>query len=123
MGEKGIKDKPFVLVANGGVPVVDFDEFYTRIDAPKMDLVVRNTQHYAFTDVPLLLTVYEIPAASQPAVDQVFGTLDGKKAEKAVDQIAAGILELLFQNRTMPLKNLGRNLDIEVVSSNLRKCK
>lgn len=122
VGEKGIKGKPFVLVANGGVPVVDFTEFYKKIDASKMDLVVKNTQHYAFTDVPLLLTVYQVPPGSQAMVDQTFGTLNGKNVEKAVDQITAGQLEFLFNHRTKPLENLGRNPDIAVLHSNLRKC-
>ncbi|KAH6888193.1 Alpha/Beta hydrolase protein [Thelonectria olida] len=121
VGDQGIKGKPFVLVANGGEPVVDFDEFYKKIDAPKMDLVVRNTQHYAFTDVPLLLTAYQVPPASQPMVDQAFGTLNGKKVEKALDQVTAGLLKFLFNNRTKPLENLGRNPDIDVLHSDLRK--
>jgi hypothetical protein len=123
VGEKGLKGKPFVLVANGGKSVVDFDEFYGKIDAPKMDLVVKSTQHYSFTDVPLLLTVYQIPPASQPMVDQVFGTLNGKMVEKAVDQITAGLLEFLFNNRMKPLKDVGRNRDIDVLHSDLQKCK
>ncbi|KAJ5819335.1 Alpha/Beta hydrolase protein [Penicillium riverlandense] len=123
VGKQGIKGKPFVLVANGGEPVVDFDEFYRKIDAPKMDLVVRNTQHYAFTDVPLLLTVYQIPPASQPTVNQVFGTLNGKKVEKALDQITAGLLEFLFNDRTKPLKDVAGDRDIDVLHSDLRKCK
>lgn len=123
MGEQGIKGKPFVLVANGGEPVVDFDEFYGKIDAPKMDLVVRNTQHYAFTDVPLLLTVYKTPPASQPTVDQVFGTLNGKDVENALDQVTAGLLEFLFNNRTKPLEDVGSNPNINVLHSDIRKCK
>ncbi|KAK4158121.1 hypothetical protein C8A00DRAFT_11081 [Chaetomidium leptoderma] len=123
VGEQGIKGKPFVLVANGGEPVVDFDDFYRKIDAPKMDLSVRNTQHYAFTDVPLLLTVYQLPPASQPMVDQVFGILNGKEVEKALDQVTAGLLEFLFNNKTKPLEDVGRNPNIEVLHSDLRKCK
>lgn len=124
MGKQGIKGKPFVLVANGGEPVVNFTEFYNeKIDAPKMDLVVKNTQHYSFTDVPLLLTVYQIPPASQPMVDQVFGTLNGKKVEKALDQITAGLLEFLFNNRMKPLEDVCRNDDIDVLHSDLQKCK
>ncbi|KAM0418769.1 hypothetical protein ACHAPT_012279 [Fusarium lateritium] len=123
VGEKGIKGKPFVLVANGGDPVVDFDEFYAKIDAPKMDLVVRNTQHYAFTDVPLLLTAYQVPAASQPLVDQAFGKLNGKQVEEAVNEITAGLLELLFGNKTKPLENVGRNPNIDVLFSDLRQSK
>jgi pimeloyl-ACP methyl ester carboxylesterase len=121
VGDQGIKGKPFVLVANGGELVANFTEFYKKIDAPKMDLVVRNTQHYAFTDVPLLLTVYQIPSALQPMVDEVFGTLNGKKVERAVDQIAAGLLEFLFNNRTKPLEKVGRNRDIDVLHNDLRK--
>ncbi|KAJ3544018.1 hypothetical protein NM208_g3268 [Fusarium decemcellulare] len=121
VGEKGIKGKPFVLVANGGEPIVNFDKFYKKVDAPKMDLVIRNTEHYAFTDVPLLLTVYQVPPESQPTVDKGFGKLDGRKLEKAVNQIVSGLLELVFKNKIKPLKNAGRNRDIKVLHRDLSK--
>jgi hypothetical protein len=121
---EGFKDKPFVLVSravNNSVP--EWDEFYNKIDAAKIELAVRDTQHYAFTDVPLLLTVYPVPPASQLTVDQVFGKLDGKKVEKVVNDIMAGLLELLFNKDIKPLKDVGRNPDIDVLLSHLPKCK
>lgn len=126
---QGFKDKPFVLVSraidnNSSAPgVPGWDEFYEKIDAAKMELAVRDTQHYAFTDVPLLLTVYQVPPASQLTVDQVFGKLDGKKVERAVDEIMAGLLELLFNKKTEPLRHVGGNPDIDVLLSHLPKCK
>lgn len=112
-----------MLLTNGGDAVVDFDEFYKRIDAPKMSLVMKDTQHYAYTDVPLLLTVYRIPPESQSKVDKVLGTLDGREVETALNAVTAGLLELLFNNTTKPLQNVGENPNIDVLQSNLRKCK
>ena len=124
VGEQGFKGKPFVLVEsaahiNSTPSVLNWDEFYKRLDAAKMKLAVRDTQHYSFTDVPLLLTVYQLPPASQPTVDQVFGKLNGKKVEKAVDKIMAGLLELLFNRKTKPLEDVGKDPDIDVVLSHL----
>lgn len=127
MRGQGFKGKPFVLVSravnNSAAPVPEWDQFYKKIDAAKMELAVRDTQHYAFTDVPLLLTVYQAPPASQLTVDQVFGKLNGRKVEKVVVEIMTGLLELLFNKKTKPLKDVGRNPDIDVLLSHLPKCK
>lgn len=129
--EQGFAGKPFVLVATMRVynsssppfpPVAEWNEFYEKIDAAKMELVLPKTQHYAFTDVPLLLTEFQVPPASQSTVDESFGTLSGKKVEKAQNEIMAGLLELLFHNNTSTLEHLDRNSDIEVVLSDLPKC-
>ena len=126
--EQGFKGKPFVLVEsaahiNSTPSVLEWDEFYKKLDAAKMKLAVRDTQHYSFTDVPLLLTVYRIPPASQSTVDQVFGKLNGKKVEKAVNEITAGLLELLFNKKTKPLEDVGKDPDIDVVFSHFPNCK
>jgi dienelactone hydrolase len=125
VGDEGIKRKPFVLVTNGGTPVFDpeeYTEFYNKIKGPRMQLVVRDTEHYAFTDVPLLLTEYEIPPESNATAVQVFGTLPGRHMEAAVNQIVSGAVELIFNYDTKPLEELGTNPDIEVKQSNLRGC-
>ncbi len=125
VNRQGFKGKPFVLVSRpvNSTTVTDWDEFYSKIDAAKAELVVRNTEHYAFTDVPLLLTVYKIPSASQATVDQVFGTLNGNKVQKAVNDIMVGLLALLFNNDAKPLRHVGRDSDIKVLLSDLPKCK
>lgn len=127
MSSQGFKGKPFVLVSretnNSATPIPEWNEFYKKIDAAKMELSVKDTQHYAFMDVPLLLTAYQIPPASQQKVEQVFGKLNGRKLEKAVNDIMSGLLELLFNNKTKPLRDLGRNPDIDVLLSHLPKCK
>ncbi|OIW33072.1 hypothetical protein CONLIGDRAFT_695442 [Coniochaeta ligniaria NRRL 30616] len=124
---QGFKGKPFVLVSravnSSAASVPEWDEFYNKIDGAKMELAVRDTQHYAFTDVPLLLTVYQVPPASQSTVEEVFGKLDGRKVERVVVEIMAGLLELLFNKETKPLEYVGRNPDIEVLLSQMPKCK
>lgn len=87
-----------------------------------MLLAVRDTQHYAFMDVPLLLTVYDLPAAERGMVEGVFGTLDGRRLEKAVNEIMSGLADLLFGNDKRALEGLGRNGDVEVVRSDLEGC-
>ncbi|KAM5344502.1 hypothetical protein ACJ41O_013038 [Fusarium nematophilum] len=119
VSRQGFKGKPFLLVGNSATRSVGWDEFYEKVDAAKMELAVRDTQHYAFMDLPLLLTVYQVPPESQPAVDQVIGKLDGRKVEKAVNEIMVGLLELLFKNETEPLRTVGRNSDIDVLHSDL----
>ncbi|KAM0721937.1 hypothetical protein Q7P37_002862 [Cladosporium fusiforme] len=126
--KQGLKAKPFVLVASTrpqNIPLPSWpgwDSFYDHVDAAKMELFVQHTEHYAFMDVPLLLTVYQVPAESQPALDEAFGTLSGRKLERAQNEIMGGLLDLLFNNRTMELEVLDRNADMSVVRSNLTEC-
>ncbi|RSL42998.1 hypothetical protein CEP54_015260 [Fusarium duplospermum] len=120
VNQEGFKDKPFILVGrNYSVPVPEWDSFYDKVHAAKMELAVRDTQHYAFMDLPLLLTVYQVPPELQPTVDEVFGKLNGRKVEKVVNEIMVGLLGLLFENKTEPLQNVDRNPDIDVLRRDL----
>lgn len=129
VNEQGFEGKPFVLVASTRnytrptiPPIAEWDSFYDMVDAAKMELVVWDTQHYAFMDVPLLLTVYQIPPATQPMVDQTFGTLNGRRLEAAQNQIMNGLLTLAFNEDDEPLKDVGINPDIYVVLDDLLEC-
>lgn len=119
-----VKGKPFVLVAsqvnNRSAPsVLEWDGFYGKLEAAKARFAVVNTTHYAFTDVPLLLTADPVSAKSQPAVNEVFGTLDGRDVERVENEVMGGLLELLFHNDPAPLRNVGRDPDVDVVASSL----
>lgn len=123
VNEQGFKDKPFVLAASTRnytrptFPAVpDWDQFYEKVDAAKMELAIWDTQHYAFMDVPLLLTVYrQVPPTSQPTIDQTFGTLKGRRVEAAQNEIVAGLLKLAYDANPEALANVARNSDIDVV--------
>ncbi|KAG7109887.1 1-alkyl-2-acetylglycerophosphocholine esterase like protein [Verticillium longisporum] len=123
---EGFEGKSFVLVSqsigNDSAPVPFWEDFYGNLKDAKMQLAMRDTKHYAFSDIQLLLTVYRVPAASQPLVDALFGKLDGRRVEGAMNEITVGLVELLFKNRTAPLRNVGGNPDIAVLLSNLPGC-
>ncbi|KAF5023530.1 hypothetical protein F66182_4397 [Fusarium sp. NRRL 66182] len=121
--DQGFKDKPFLLVASDspGGASLDWDGFYSKVNATKMMLTVDHTYHYAFMDIPVLLTEYKIPYGFQAKVENVFGTLSGRKVEKAVNDIMSGFLELLFRGKAKPLKDLESNSEIHVLEVNLAK--
>ncbi|EEY23022.1 conserved hypothetical protein [Verticillium alfalfae VaMs.102] len=123
---EGFEGNPFVLVSqsigNDSAPVPFWEDFYGNLEGAKMQLALRSTKHYAFSDIPLLLTAYRIPTASQPRVDAIFGTLDGRRVEGAMNDITVGVVELMFHDRSAPLRNVGRNHDIAVLLSNLPGC-
>ncbi|KAJ4136549.1 hypothetical protein NW768_004165 [Fusarium equiseti] len=121
VNHEGFKDKPFILVGADRNDPYDWDEFYSKIAGPKMVLEIMKTQHYAFTDVPLMLSKIKIPKESQPVVDEIFGTLDGRKVEKATNQILVGWLDLLFKGKINTLKKVGRNVNVKVKRSDLVK--
>ncbi|SPJ71796.1 related to PAF acetylhydrolase family protein [Fusarium torulosum] len=118
---EGFKDKPFVIVDTKSFDFPEWPDFYKKIDAAKMMLEIKNTQHYAFTDVPLLLTVLKVSPESQPLLDEVFGKLDGRKVEKAMNQIMVGLMDMLFKKNTRALKKIGKNVNIKVLRDDLPK--
>lgn len=125
--EEGLKNKPFVLVASTrnktkNFPIIPYwGEFYQKSKGAKLEVAVWDTQHYAFLDVPLLLTVDPLPAASKAEVDKFIGTLGGDEIEKADNEIMSGLLELLFENKTETLKGLSGDPNIDVILSHLPK--
>ncbi|KAM0338875.1 hypothetical protein ACHAPU_011157 [Fusarium lateritium] len=116
---EGFKDKPFVIVDTKSLDFPEWPGFYKKIDAAKMMLEIKDTQHYAFTDVPLLLTVLQVPHESQALVDETFGKLNGRKVEKAMNQIMVGLMDLLFKKNTQALKKIGKNVNIKVLHDDL----
>jgi pimeloyl-ACP methyl ester carboxylesterase len=129
VNEQGFKGKPFVLVAStrnytrqAGTypPVPDWSDFYAKVDGAKMELAVWDTQHYAFMDVPLLLSAFHTPPESQPMIEQTFGTLSGRRVEAAQNEIVTGLLELAFDGDEEPLRCVGReNFDVYVALDGL----
>ncbi|KAF5254131.1 hypothetical protein FANTH_1013 [Fusarium anthophilum] len=119
--EEGLKSTPYILVGTNMTsdPVAGWNAFYDKIDAAKMEMVVKHTRHYAFTDVPLLLTEFKIPAKSEAMVHEVFGTLGGRKVEKAANEIMVGFLELVFKKDAKKLKDIGRKDGIHVLQRDL----
>lgn len=89
-----------------------------------MEVAVWDTQHYAFMDVPLLLTTVgqTLSPEERVVVDQTFGTLGGKRVEGAMNEIVVGLLELVFDGNTEPLREVGKNTDVDVVRSDLLGC-
>jgi pimeloyl-ACP methyl ester carboxylesterase len=130
VNETGFAKTPFILVAStrnitrpaAFPPVPEWNTFYGKVDAAKMELAVWDTQHYAFMDVPLLLTVYQTPPASQPTINQTFGTLDGRRVEAAQNEIVSGLLKLAYDGDEEPLRNVGGNGDVKVVLDGLSGC-
>lgn len=120
--EEGLKGTPYILVGTNMTapdPIPGWNAFYDKIDAAKMEMVVNHTRHYAFTDVPLLLTEFKIPAKSEAMVHEVFGTLGGRKVEKAANEIMVGFLDLVFKKNAKKLKTIGKKNGIHVLQRDL----
>ncbi|KAF5591690.1 platelet-activating factor acetylhydrolase [Fusarium pseudocircinatum] len=119
--EQGLKRTPYILVGTNmsSDPVPGWNAFYEKIDAPKMEMVVKHTRHYAFTDVPLLLTEFKIPPKSEAMVHEVFGSLGGRKVEKAANEIMVGFLDLVYKKNANKLKAIGKKDGIHVLHRDL----
>jgi hypothetical protein len=120
--QDGLKRTPYILVGTNMTapdPVPGWNAFYDKIDAPKMEMVVKHTRHYAFTDVPLLLTEFKVPAESEAMVHNVFGTLGGREVEKAANEIMVALLDLVFKKDDKKLKAIGTKDGIHVLQRDL----
>ncbi|KAF5974357.1 platelet-activating factor acetylhydrolase [Fusarium coicis] len=116
--QDGLKRTPYILVGTNMTapdPVPGWNAFYDKIDAPKMEMVVKHTRHYTFTDVPLLLTEFKVPAESEAMVHNVFGTLGGRKVEKAANEIMVAFLDLVFKKDDEKLQVIGKKDGIHVL--------
>ena len=126
VNEQGFKDKPYILVAStrevesSPYPIeYTWTEFYKHIDPPKIQLVILDTQHYGFSDLPLLREVIAEPAELQPGLNALLGRLDGRKWEKALNDIFVASLDLFCNDDIELLENVDENQDIEVIKSDL----
>jgi pimeloyl-ACP methyl ester carboxylesterase len=128
VNEQGFKGKPFVLVTSTGnytdgdlvPPVPDWSPFYTKVDAPKMEVAVWGTQHYAFMDAPLLLTAFQAPPASQPTIEQTFGKIDGRMLEEAENFLVNGLIKLAYEGDIGPLSKADRSPNVYVIIDGLQ---
>jgi hypothetical protein len=128
--DQGFKGKTFVLVASTGnytrgdlvPPVVlpDWSPFYPKIDASKMEAAVWGTRHYAFTDVPLLLTAAPVPAASKATIEQTFGPIDGRALEEAENFLVNGLIKLAYEGDIGPLSKADKSPNVYVINDGLR---
>nr|POE86661.1 putative 1-alkyl-2-acetylglycerophosphocholine esterase [Quercus suber]POE87636.1 putative 1-alkyl-2-acetylglycerophosphocholine esterase [Quercus suber] len=122
--EQAFQGKPFVLVEsaahiNSTPSVLAWDDFYNKLNATKLELAVKRTQHLTFCDIPWLLRMIQLPPASQSKVESNVGTLNGTRVERVMNEITIGLLDLLFDRDIISLKNLGKDPDIIKVRSDL----
>jgi pimeloyl-ACP methyl ester carboxylesterase len=126
--DQGFKGKPFVLVASTGnytrgdlvPPVPDWSPFYTKVDASKMEVAVWGTRHYAFMDVPLLLTAAPAPAASKATIEQTFGPVDGRALEEAENFLVNGLIRLAYEGDEGPLSKADMSPNVYVIIDGLQ---
>jgi pimeloyl-ACP methyl ester carboxylesterase len=119
VNHQGFKNKPFILVGIDSENSPEWGEFYSKIGASKMVLKILKAQHYAFTDVPLLMEMIKIPPKSHQILDELFGVLDGRRVEKATNQIMVGLMDLLFMNDSKALDKIGDNCDVQVLQTDV----
>lgn len=83
--------------------------------------MAKGVHHYAFMDLPLLVSAINLPDEAKESLEVVLGSLDGRRVERLVNEVSSGLIEAAYNNNTRPLKHLGRNRDIEVLRSYLPK--
>ena len=116
---EGQKDRPVQhLLARGTWPEARYVASALRTETVGGALLLGA----AVIAVPLLLTAFQVPPASQPTIDQTFGTLEGRRVEAAQNDIVSGLLKLVYDGDGEMLRDVGRNSDVVVVLDDLSGC-
>ncbi|KAL3961339.1 hypothetical protein ACCO45_002862 [Purpureocillium lilacinum] len=114
---------PFLLVGVPGhdaIPGSNWPELYDRLRGAKMDLAVAQTEHLAFTDVPLLATQMTIPPENRPLVEKFIGKIDGAVLQDVMLEVLNGLVELGVRGKSEKLRGIGgRFKEVTVVKSRL----
>ncbi|KAM4067077.1 platelet-activating factor acetylhydrolase, isoform II domain-containing protein [Hirsutella rhossiliensis] len=114
-------DRPFALVGvpgHGPAPNSSWPELYSHLRGPKLELAVAKTQHYSFTDAPLLVTALRIPDKDRAAIEAVVGSMNGWRMQRTVLGIVTAFLDLVFNGNAEEVRNLGNEFcDVSMVKS------
>ncbi|KAF4587910.1 Platelet-activating factor acetylhydrolase [Ophiocordyceps camponoti-floridani] len=104
--------QPFIQV---GVPRHRYENnsnwpaFYEKLRGPKLELMLENTTHISFTDLPLLLSTMEVPLEAQPSLEYFLGTVSGRRLRRTLTGILKASLEFLFERNVEGVRSLAED--------------
>ncbi|KAJ3546375.1 hypothetical protein NM208_g2022 [Fusarium decemcellulare] len=99
-------DKPFFIVGADSTENATsyYQDFIDKVGGPKMLTIINGTKHMTFSDLPLLLSLRDdVPPDSKPVIEQVLGTIDGKRAAIVVNKFLGAVTSFLFKRNAGPL--------------------
>ena len=110
--EQGL-DRPFMFLAHAGhlrtntsYPTDPYNSWYTiwpKLKAFKLDLIVANTLHYDFSDLPIVFETLDIVLNKTVAEALLVTDMPGTRALQIVTTYVGAFLDHVLKNKTPPL--------------------
>lgn len=110
--EQGL-DRPFMLMAhtnhtrtdnnNPSDPSNSWFDIWPHLRAWKLDIILANSQHYTFSDFPIVLETLGIVPNATTAAKLLVTELDGERALKIVTTYVKAFLDMVLKDRYSPL--------------------
>jgi dienelactone hydrolase len=119
--QEGVQD-PFLLFGHGNnthATDPSWAEFWSNLQGWRLELELAQSEHYTFSDLPLLVKLLGLPIQKAPAIQSMIGTLDGLKAFEIVHQTVVAFMGFgLRQTSTSPLqKVVSRYSEVSVIKT------
>ena len=106
-------DRPFMFLAHAGhvrtntsLPSDPFNSWYTiwpKLKAFRLDLIVANTLHYDFSDLPIVFETLDIVLNQTVAEALLVTDMPGTRALQIVTTYVGAFLDHVLKGKTSPL--------------------
>ncbi|KAJ5119488.1 hypothetical protein N7448_010157 [Penicillium atrosanguineum] len=93
--QKGVRG-PFLLFGHENKTQAtdsSWAEFWSNLQGWKLELELSQSQHYAFSDLPLLVKLLGLPVQKFPAAQAMLGTLNGFRAFEIIHRTVVAFLD------------------------------
>jgi pimeloyl-ACP methyl ester carboxylesterase len=114
---KGLK-QPFLIFGHEGKDTTadpSWEAIWPELGGWKRELMLKDSQHYTFSDLPDLIDVLGIGASLPVEVEQELGTIDGGRALEIVTKYVATFFDFVLNGRKSTLLD-GPTLEYPEVS-------
>ncbi|KAL7796777.1 Alpha/Beta hydrolase protein [Trichoderma ceciliae] len=114
--------KPFILAGRKGHAAEDpsWNQFWPRLEGKRMEIAIANTEHGAFKDDLMLLSMVKVSADIKEAIQGLLGSIDPHQLDKDLNGILTAYFDLLFYGKKQPLQAIPREFaNVTVVRSSL----
>ena len=110
--QKGL-DRPFMLMAhtnhtrtdddNPGDPSNSWFDIWPHLHGWKLDIILANSQHYTFSDFPIILETLGIVPNATTATNLLVTNLNGSRALEVVTTYVTAFLDMVLKCKYSPL--------------------
>lgn len=119
--QKGVQ-APFLLFGHENKTQAtdpSWAEFWSNLRGWKLELELSQSQHYTFSDLPLLVKLLGLPVEKVPAFQTMIGVLDGSKAFEIVHRTVVAFLDFgLRRTSSSPLQGvISQYSEVSVVAT------